>query len=167
MSVIPTPTEVYLFILYYQDAAAAFANDISAGLVKPGSIISSHVPAPKPQKPVPKPSDPFANYSTAKSLGYTDIDAERLKAEAEERSKRGVVGDWEVVSPALPPVNEEAVVVEKRESDFNDERSWKLNKKRKVTGLADFYDPGVIKLKAKKEETPVPELKGESAREGL
>ncbi|KAG2048601.1 hypothetical protein BDR06DRAFT_962466 [Suillus hirtellus] len=36
------------------------------------------------KKPPTKPSDPYANYSTAASLGYADPNAERAWAEAQE-----------------------------------------------------------------------------------
>lgn len=41
--------------------------------------------------------DPFANYSTAESLGYIDHEANRIAAEVEVRNKEGTVGEWEKV----------------------------------------------------------------------
>ncbi|KAI0821694.1 hypothetical protein BC628DRAFT_1329142 [Trametes gibbosa] len=159
-------------------AQAAYAQDVEAGLVKPGSSSavagpSSAVAAPKTAGG-PKPSNPYANYSTAESLGFTDPDEERRKAEAERRRKEGVAGDWEVVEvvqPSLPGSAEKmgvgnvqseeggAWAGEKRPAeqplDEEDTRGWKLRRKKVNVGLDDLYDPGTIpiKLKAKKEET--------------
>jgi WW domain-binding protein 4 len=119
------------------------------------------------RKPPPKPSNPYANYSTAASLGYKDPDTERLKAETERRLMQGVAGDWEVVSPlqevpsqpeasTLSSADDEANL--KREAEVQraaeDERSWKLRKKTVGPGLGEIYDPGIIpiKLKTKVEE---------------
>lgn len=58
--------------------------------MKPGSSSTAPVAATAgPSKPVVKPSDPYANYSTAASLGHVDADAERKKVEAERRMKEG------------------------------------------------------------------------------
>ena len=89
-----------------QAAQAAYARDVGAGLVKPGS--SSGVSVPKPPvstKPTKASSNPFENYSTAESLGYTDPDAARLQAEAERRRQEGVAGDWEIVATEEPPAS--------------------------------------------------------------
>ena len=124
-----------------------------------------------PSKPAPKSTDPYANYSTAESLGITYPDAERARAEAERRQKEGVVGEWEFVPvETTPPVEDaqpeastsavpEPEVGQKREAppvppDSEDSRHFKLKKKKLNTGLGEIYDPGLIpiKLKAKKEE---------------
>jgi WW domain-binding protein 4 len=132
-----------------------------------------------PRKPVPKPSNPYANYSTAASLGYTDPDAERAAAEVERRRTEGVVGDWEVVasSSTAAPVSStddaseetsepgEAVDTGtglKREAeapvDEEDGRQFKLRKKTVALGLGDVYDPGLIPIKLKKKEEAEPVL---------
>lgn len=153
-----------------QAAQAAFARDVSAGLVKPGSsgapVASSSSAA---QKPAPKPSNPFADYSTAESLGYTDPDAERLNAEAERRRTQGVAGEWEVISVSEPTPGEaeahtvaagaDGAVGQKREAelppDEDDTRRFKLRRKTVGVGLGEIYDPGLIPIKVKKkEETP-------------
>ncbi|KAI0085189.1 hypothetical protein BDY19DRAFT_860449, partial [Irpex rosettiformis] len=161
-------------------AQAAYAQDVGAGLVKPGS--SSAVPSsskePGPSKPATKPSDPYTNYSTAASLGYVDPDAERRKIEAERRMKEGIVGEWEVVevpstgTEGLGGGQEEGQVdgrdvaqtdahtdTERKrqvevQADDDDIRPWKLRKKTLDIGFGEIYDPGVIpiKLKTKKEE---------------
>ncbi|KAI1795664.1 hypothetical protein LXA43DRAFT_1167173 [Ganoderma leucocontextum] len=90
-------------------ANAAYAQDVSAGRSDSASSsrAGSSTPAlrggEKQSAAAPKPSSPFANYSTAESLGYTDPDAERAQAEAERRRTQGVAGEWEVVEVAPPP----------------------------------------------------------------
>ncbi|KAI0369691.1 hypothetical protein BV20DRAFT_967680 [Pilatotrama ljubarskyi] len=166
-------------------AQAAFAQDVGSGLVKPGS--SSAVAGPSKAAPGPKaaaslkPSNPFANYTTAESLGITDPDEARRKAEAERRQQEGVAGEWEVVDVILPPSQDDgqeqgadgvndvkpslgegssagARAGEKRAAeqppDEEDTRGWKLRRKKVNVGLGELYDPGAIpiKLKTKKEE---------------
>lgn len=155
-------------------AAKAYALDVGAGR---GGVGGSAAPTPKPAAAPPKkPSNPFANYTTAASLGYTDPDAERIKAETERRQAQGVVGEWEYlpVDPEpvallqdpsvaqaagedIKPVEEAAVVTgTKRPAEApavdEEDRGWKL--RQKVARLGDLYDPGEIPivLKAKKEE---------------
>ncbi|KAG1839279.1 hypothetical protein C8R48DRAFT_782129 [Suillus tomentosus] len=159
-------------------AAAAYAQDVGAGL---GDVGSSSRGAPAaasaPKKPPTKPSNPYANYSTAASLGYADPDAERAKAEADTRQTMGVAGEWQYVqnytSGSRAPVRNEVPSVSedangettgssegnrKREApvdDIEDERVFKLRRKTVGIGLGDLYDPGIIpiKLKVKKEES--------------
>ncbi|KAH7921402.1 hypothetical protein BV22DRAFT_1114438 [Leucogyrophana mollusca] len=153
-------------------AEAAYAQDVGSGLAKASGSGSGSSTVPvastsKPaQKPPPKPSNPYANYTTAASLGYTDPDAERLQAEAERRRMQGVAGDWQVVESSTPtqiepPAQMSELAVDgegsrKREApnDEEDERQFKLRKKTLGAGLGEIYDPGLIpiKLKAKKEE---------------
>lgn len=155
--------------------------------MKPGS--SSTLPKPKEaesSKPA-RSSDPYANYSTAQSLGITDPDEERRKAEAERRRQEGVAGDWQFVAVVEPNAEgtqaaEPAQVAEpvavaaapegtarKREAeappDDDDMREFKLRKKKLGVGLGEIYDPGVIpiKLKAKKEEPSEHSLVNSSA----
>ncbi|KAI0930139.1 hypothetical protein AcW1_008899 [Taiwanofungus camphoratus] len=109
--------------------------------------------------------NPFANYSTAESLGFTDPDAERLKAETERRQTQGVAGEWEVVtvSDVATPMREESTtnVAEgdpnrKREAaqELGDEdgRRFKLRRRTLGAGLGEIYDPGLIPIKIKKKE---------------
>ncbi|KAI0744214.1 hypothetical protein C8Q80DRAFT_1185602 [Daedaleopsis nitida] len=165
-------------------AGAAFAQDVSAGLVKVGSSStaagsSSEAGASSKKVAAPKPSNPYANYSTAESLGYVDPDAERAKAEAERRRTQGVAGEWEVVD-IVPLQGEgrpgeegdaarpglEARAGEKRLAetplDEEDARGWKLRRKTAGVGLGDLYDPLAlpIKLKPKKEEPALESASG-------
>jgi len=169
-----------------QAAQAAHAGDVAAGLVKPGS--SSSVPARSasagPSKPVSKPSNPYANYSTAESLGFTDPDAERRKAEAEYRQTQGVAGEWEFVAiveppgpaedsspaqpgPAVPAETEESKKRPAEPDTLDDARTFKFRKKTVGVGLGELYDPGIIPVKLKKKEesaepslTPQPTVSG-------
>ncbi|KAI0766505.1 hypothetical protein BC629DRAFT_1538248 [Irpex lacteus] len=165
-------------------AQAAFAQDVGAGLVKPGSsnAVASSSKQAGPSKPAPKPSDPYTNYTTAASLGYVDPDEERRKIEAERRAKEGVVGAWEVVEVVEEAKGEQGEgqasgsnqaeadidAERKRQAeapvDDDDIRPWKLRKKTVSTGLGEIYDPGLIpiKIKAKKEE-PSSEAAGSSS----
>lgn len=158
--------------------------------MKPGSSSTALVAAPAgPSKPVVKPSDPYANYSTAASLGHVDADAERKKVEAERRMKEGVLGAWEVVTVLDPAVVQNAVTADitsterdlnhsatlsgEREgrrgveipADDDDIRPFKLRRKTMAAGLGEIYDPGdiPIKLKPKKEEPASATLQPESS----
>jgi WW domain-binding protein 4 len=125
------------------------------------------------KKPPPKPSNPYANYTTAESLGYSDPDAERLAAELETRRTQGVAGDWYTVTPTAPqpitpdvtqvlttdaitsPIGEAREVGIKRWPDAlpeEDIRSFKIRKKTMNAGLGEIYDPGLIPIKVKKKE---------------
>ena len=117
-----------------------------------------------------KPSNPFANYSTAQSLGYEDPDAERIAAQLELRRSQGIAGEWQIITPPQAPVQASSsshptlptTAVEadndislKREAEApleEDSRSFKLRKKSLNPGLGEIYDPGLIPIKVKKEE---------------
>jgi len=66
---------------------------------------TSKLPPPPPSTTAPKPSDPYANYSTAESLGFKDDVAEKKREEMDLRRKEGVIGEWQKVAPKkkLPP----------------------------------------------------------------
>ncbi|KAF7361939.1 WW domain-binding protein 4 [Mycena venus] len=120
-------------------AQIAFAQDVGAGRAKLSSGPTPSTSAPA-RKPAPKPSNPFTNYSTAKSLGYDDPDAERLAAEAEQPP---------------PPSSSDAGVKRSAEAlEEEESREFKLRKKTMATGLGQIYDPGVIPIKLKKKEEP-------------
>ena len=154
-----------------QAAQAAFAQDVGSGLVKPGSSsrpTTSSTPIQKPTATKPsKPSDPWANYSTAASLGYTDPEEDRLKAEAERRRMQGVAGEWEVVEqPTENKVHNEADTTlepsRKRVAeglpDSEDTRGFKLRKKV-APSVIDDWDADFIPIKLKPKKTEeVPEL---------
>ncbi|PCH35927.1 hypothetical protein WOLCODRAFT_20225 [Wolfiporia cocos MD-104 SS10] len=107
-------------------------------------------------EPAARPSDPYANYSTAASLGYTDPDAECAQAEAERRRIQGIVGTWEVIASPTPPLvaSEEE---EQREDvkpetgqkrpagavpdDDDDVRRFRLKRRTIGAGLGEIYDP--------------------------
>ncbi|PPQ98199.1 hypothetical protein CVT26_003451 [Gymnopilus dilepis] len=155
-----------------QAAAAAHAQDIAAGRSKSSTpIVSTSSVAQK--KPAQKPANPFANYTTAASLGYTDPDAERLAAELERKRTQGVPGEWEIVTSTPPPpasstspeppeaTTSEAVPTEagtkraaEAPADDDDTRSFKLRKK--TVNMGELYDPDVIPIKIKKKEEPKP-----------
>lgn len=148
-----------------QAAQAAFAQDVGSGLVKPGSS-SRPTATPTPvQKPAatkpPKPSDPWANYSTPASLGYEDPDEVRLKAEAERRRMQGVAGEWEVVEQQTSSgINNEADTTpessKKRVAeellDPEDARSFKLRKKV-APSVTDDLDADLIPIRLKPRKT--------------
>ncbi|KAF9644601.1 hypothetical protein BDM02DRAFT_3150104 [Thelephora ganbajun] len=155
-----------------QAAQAAFAQDVGSGLVKPGSssrstTLSTPVQKPTATKPS-KPSDPWANYSTAASLGYTDPEEERMNAEVERRRTQGVAGEWEVVEQSTSNKVDDEVEVDatselskKREAegppDSEDARSFRL-RKRVAPLVTDDWSTDLIpiKLKPKMEEVLEP-----------
>ncbi|KAJ7218119.1 hypothetical protein GGX14DRAFT_439906 [Mycena pura] len=137
-----------------QAAQIAFAQDVGAGRAKldtstPSASTSS-------RKPPPKPSNPWANYSTPKSLGYEDPDAASTIAEAQGYRTQGVAGDWEVATPSnAAPASTSEPNAKRSASDALDQeesREYKLRKKTLATGLGQIYDPGAISIPLKKEE---------------
>ncbi|KAH8107996.1 hypothetical protein BXZ70DRAFT_913590 [Cristinia sonorae] len=158
-----------------QAAQAAFARDVGSGLVKPGSSSSAPPKAVAPSKPTKKSDNPYENYSTAASLGYTDPDAARREAEAERRRMEGVAGEWEVVatedssiattvdgpsSSAGPSVQTDGIRSGQKRplelaTDEEDSRTFKL-RRRTFGGLGDVYDPGLIPIRVRtKTEEPL------------
>ena len=125
------------------------------------------------KKPIAKPSNPFANYSTAQSLGYADPDAERIAAQLELRQSQGVAGEWQIITPPQAPVTSYPLDPTpptaadgdrglKREAEAPPEEdipSFKLRKKSLNPGLGEIYDPGLIPIKVK--TTPFPDVKPE------
>ncbi|KAG5350594.1 WW domain-binding protein 4 [Termitomyces sp. T112] len=150
-----------------QAAQVAYAQDVAAGRARPatGPVASTSAAS---KKPVPKPSNPYTNYSTAASLGYTDPDVQRMAGEAERRRTQGIVGEWEVVDTITPTLeafsnnDEKPDAVEdvtaagvKREAEApadEDAPSFKLRKKGWLSGLSGGYDPDSIPIKLKKKE---------------
>jgi WW domain-binding protein 4 len=116
----------------------------------------------------------MSDYSTPESLGYTDPDIERARAEAERRMTQGVAGDWQVVEPT--PTESPSGAGEEStqhvdsmqgaegnqgagdnkravpDSAEEDEGRWKLRKKMTTVGLGEIYDPGIITIKPKVKE---------------
>jgi WW domain-binding protein 4 len=152
-------------------ASAAFAQDVNAGRAQytpPTGSSSRAATSSSSQKP--KKSGGISDYSTPESLGYTDPDIERARAEAERRRTQGVVGEWQFVesTPTEPPsgTGEETTQNEgdtqnaadhqetgnKRtvpDAAEDDEGRWKLRKKTTTVGLGEIYDPGIIAIKPK------------------
>jgi WW domain-binding protein 4 len=67
--------------------------------------LESSTPGPSTRRPVAKSTDPFANYSTAASLGFVDTEADvraALEAEEEERKRIGEAGQWETIAVHEP-----------------------------------------------------------------
>lgn len=138
----------------------------------PVASTSKVAPASTSRSAPPKSSDPYANYSTAESLGFVDEEAERLAAEKAIRLNEGRIGEWTTVAVQLPPASSSDPALVASASpppppvvDEDDVRGWKLEgtKRRRIAvGLGDIYDPGEIKVKKKEGETPPPlEIKAE------
>ncbi|KAK7035499.1 hypothetical protein VNI00_011792 [Paramarasmius palmivorus] len=160
-------------------AQAAYSQDVGAGRARPTSVpSSSSTPSSTLRKPA-KPSDPWTNYSTAASLGYTDPDVEKAQAEATRHREQGVAGDWEIVpaepsqssSNEIPPESSTSISTNnlKRPAetpvDQEDTRHFKLQKKTLTTGLGQIYDPGIITVKQKtKEPTETKEVAQEEPK---
>jgi WW domain-binding protein 4 len=88
------------------------------------------------------------------------------------------VGEWQVVESAPAEASENptagAAATEEADggrkrtaegpADEEDERGWKLRKKRLNVGLGEIYDPGIIAVKVKPKEEP--EVKAEDEGKG-
>ncbi|KAJ3844145.1 hypothetical protein F5878DRAFT_526350 [Lentinula raphanica] len=141
-------------------AQAAYSQDIGAGRAKASSSSVSATTSKKSTLKAPsKPSNPFTNYSTAASLGFTDPDVERAAAEAALRQNQGVVGEWQVVetptvSTPTPDEGDTSDQSLKRPADqeIDDVRNFKLQRKTVGVGLGEIYDPGEIKFDLKKKK---------------
>jgi WW domain-binding protein 4 len=116
----------------------------------------------------------ISDYSTPESLGYTDPDIERARAEAERRRTQGVAGDWQMVeqtpteSPSGTGAESTQHVDDMESAEGNqgtssdksavpdpaeeDRGRWKLRKKMTTVGLGEIYDPGIIAIKPKVKE---------------
>ncbi|KXN90845.1 WW domain-binding protein 4 [Leucoagaricus sp. SymC.cos] len=154
-----------------QAPRAAFAQDVSFGHAKVGSApVASSSSSSAPRKPATKPSNPFANYTTAAQLGIEDPDAEKL----EIRKSQGLIGEWQLVDPTpAPPRAADEPPEEDTKPDLtpapgattssegaskrppeaspeDDTRMFKLRKK--TAALGEIYDPGVIAVKPRKKE---------------
>ncbi|KAL0577034.1 hypothetical protein V5O48_004968 [Marasmius crinis-equi] len=157
-------------------AQAAFSQDVGEGRAKAIAPVASSSSGPK--KAPTKPSDPYANYSSAASLGYTDPDAERIAAELARKQTQGVAGEWQVVesvvatsesSSSAEPETETGTVPQKRPAeapiDPEDTRHFKLQKRTLGIGLGQIYDPGAITLKLKKKEPSVADVSMDTVKE--
>ncbi|GAA5933276.1 hypothetical protein JCM1841_006576 [Sporobolomyces salmonicolor] len=82
------------------EAAAQLAMQAAGD---PVASTSTSASAPPKARPAAASSDPYANYTTAASLGIVDEEADRQAAEAELRQKEGRIGEWERVVRPKPP----------------------------------------------------------------
>jgi WW domain-binding protein 4 len=157
--------------LHAKAASAAFAEDVGAGRAKYPTTASSSSSTVAPSGTKPRKPGGISDYSTPESLGYTDPDIERARAEAERRRTQGVAGDWQLVesAPTEPPSGtgdestQHADDVQNAEGNQEtgrnkravpdpadeDEGRWKLRKKIATVGLGEIYDPGIIAIKPK------------------
>jgi WW domain-binding protein 4 len=157
-------------------AGAAFAQDVSAGRAQLTTTTSSSSSTVASSSKKLQRSGGILDYSTPESLGYTDPDIERARAEAERRRTQGVAGDWQMVEPTLAEslsgTGEESTqhVDDIQGAEGNqgtssnkraapdpdpveeDEGRWKLRKKITTVGLGEIYDPGIIAIKPKVKE---------------
>ncbi|KAI0268882.1 hypothetical protein BC834DRAFT_1040162 [Gloeopeniophorella convolvens] len=165
-----------------QAAGAAFAQDVGAGRARFTTTAGTATSAEASSSQKPRKAGGISDYSTAESLGYTDPDIERARAEAERRRTQGVVGDWQYVEPAAtePAVPNEHDQIEgdrprsDADPDANNKRPapdeadeeegrWKLRKKATAVGLGEIYDPGIISIKPKvKAEVKEEETNGQA-----
>jgi len=159
-----------------QAANAAFAQDVGAGRAQYTAPSSTSSRAASSSSQKPQKAGGISDYSTPESLGYTDPDIERARAEAERRRTQGVAGDWQVVEPTTtePPPGTGEDPTQQGDDEQNrgdnheagkkravpdtaeeDEGRWKLRKKITTVGLGEIYDPGIIAIKprVKDEET--------------
>ncbi|KAF9033305.1 hypothetical protein BDZ89DRAFT_1063049 [Hymenopellis radicata] len=140
-------------------AQAAFAQDVGSGRARPSMNSVASSSSSESSKPRPPSSHPFANYSTAASLGFTDPDAERIAALAQQKQSEGVIScAWEVVETAPPTVEEPTAdaALGKRPADEQEDaaREFKIRKRTLDAGLEKIYDPGLITPKPRKKEEP-------------
>lgn len=125
-------------------------------------------------RPVPVSSDPFANYSTAESLGYIDPEADKKEAAVlaqEARQKEGIIGQWESVKIKAPPrlssveLAEREEELEKERKDQEDERYLRPGgsylSERQAIPLEDsddeVYDKKLIKINVKRKRLTLKE----------
>ncbi|KDQ10065.1 hypothetical protein BOTBODRAFT_137162 [Botryobasidium botryosum FD-172 SS1] len=156
---------------YAKDVGAALASSSSTASTSASTSASAPVSAPAP-KVHAKPSNPYANYSTAESLGYTDVDADFAIAEAERRKQEGFVGGWTTVEAPQPAPPDPAPhdgqagtntdtgvprastnIAITSENDNDNPRDYRLGKRRVGVGLGEIWDPGEIRVKVKREDS--------------
>ncbi|WVO14309.1 hypothetical protein L204_101941 [Cryptococcus depauperatus] len=143
-------------------AQAAHAHDTLAGLSRPSSSVSLAVTAPcapparlnRPRDT--KPTDKWANYSTAAQLGFVDPDVEKSSYDVQQELKNSVgePGQWEEVAAPSINVNGEGRSNEiagnkrEREEDGTNE-GWRFDHKGKKPihdPYDDDFDPTSLKL---------------------
>lgn len=86
-----------------------------------GFASTSTLPPPRARPaPAPASSDPYANYSTAESLGYIDPDADKVVAElaeVEARKSEGRIGEWQRIVKPAPKPKPAAAAIKAEEQD--------------------------------------------------
>ncbi|CAE6508622.1 unnamed protein product [Rhizoctonia solani] len=147
------------------DAAAreAYAKDIGSGAAAASTSASSSssAPAHRPaaaKPPPPKPTDKFANYSTAESLGFVD----EAVLEAQRRQTEGIAGDWQLVLPTAPaPKSKTPEEGGKRTlqpaqteeaAAATSSRNFRVGERKVGAGLEEIWEPDIpIRVKVKTE----------------
>ncbi|KAM0754569.1 hypothetical protein T439DRAFT_377031 [Meredithblackwellia eburnea MCA 4105] len=157
--------------------AAANAAMAADGL--PSTSAAPPPPPPKSKGAATPSTDPFANYSTAQSLGFVDEDAkirEADQAEKEQKQQEGRIGEWKrVVKPPPPPPRptgaEGGDGASAEPEEVPRERPKKAIFSEKIRQLDDddLYDPAKLDFKLKRKRLTLQEqeeirIKEEAAR---
>lgn len=105
------------------------------------------------EKKKARSTDPYADYSTAESLGFVDEEAAKVAAQATLRKQEGSIGQWEKVSSKASsstfgakrsgkePTAEEAQEMEEKAEEAKrlkeEEREWRIKEEEKFNRLHD------------------------------
>ncbi|KAK4703009.1 WW domain-binding protein 4, partial [Phenoliferia sp. Uapishka_3] len=165
------------------EAAANAAMQADGFASTSSSSTSTSVPPPRrAAPPPPSSSDPYANYSTAASLGYIDTEVDKAILETTARQSEGTIGEWQrVIKPKqafVPKLPEGSVKTEEEPKPVQEEEEEPERRpgngylREKTLQLSEEleYDPSkvAIKLKRKrltlKEEEALREEEEEKAR---
>ena len=125
----------------------------------PTASTSKLPPPPKTaaEKKKARSTDPYADYSTAESLGFVDEEAAKLQAQAVLRKQEGSIGQWEKVGSRAASGNfsggavpkgrgkertaEEVQEDEEKEEEAKrlkeEEREWRIKEEEKFNRLHD------------------------------
>lgn len=115
------------------------------------STSSSVQQAPKPAPT--KPTNVWANYTTAKDLGIAAEEEAIATAAISKRQSEGVAGQWEVVdSTATTSSIPQKRTRETQDEDDEEGSGFMLRRKKLATGFGEIYDPGLISLVPKQEQ---------------
>ena len=100
-----------------------------------------------------KPKDPYANYSTAQSMGFGELEQQSQKKD-EELSKQGNVGGWEVVTPATPatPATPTTTMTTNENNNKNTKNDTKDETKEMKIGVKRTAPVGLGKIDLKTNE---------------
>lgn len=156
------------------DAAAAAAMGISVAQASTSGSATTPF-----RRKAASSSTSGSSYSTAASLGFTDLEAEKLQKEKELRDKEGHAGEWELVAPTPGPSQprstsvdqdgeedgngtQDATPQQEREEVDNRQISHKNFKEKSLPVLDDDdYDQIKIKVRSPK---PMPAVKDALAK---